>query len=417
MAPDKPTPPRSKRDPLDWFTVSYRTLYVLGGLLVVLLGGAAYWMLGPPSHLGPPPSTTAPAQVSARFLSIEGGVQVKFSGTLQWVAADRAMVLNKGDLVRTGSGAAAEIRFFDNTVFQVRPDSLITIEESFEDPASKKRQVAARIQSGEVNFQAPARNVPGSATTISTPTVRTTTGDDTAGNINVRDTGDSGIRIYKGSARAESTTGEKVDLGANTAVKVDAGGKLGPKIALPGVPTLLAPPHKAEIAYPDPPRATTLLAWKPVTGATGYRVVLDVTASFARPLVDRRDWKTSSMELQGLEVGTYYWQVAAIDKDGAESSFTEFARFSVTRAVSQPSGAPPQLSLEPLQLSGNIVQVKGRTEPGASVAINGQRVDVAADGTFNEFITLETGQAQVVVRSTSMNGGVSEQRRPVAGTH
>ena len=50
------------------------------------------------------------------------------------------MVLRKSDLVRTGPGAAAEITFFDGTVVHVRPDSLITIEETSEDPSTKRRR-------------------------------------------------------------------------------------------------------------------------------------------------------------------------------------------------------------------------------------------------------------------------------------
>ena len=63
----------------------------------------------------------------------------------------------------------------------------------------------------------------------------------------------------------------------------------------------------------------------------------------------------------------------------------------------------------------NILQVKGRTEPGATVTVNGQRVDVqAATARFNDFITLEkAGRQVVVIRATGLNGGVNEQKRPV----
>ena len=45
--------------------------------------------------------------------------------------------------------------------------------------------------------------------------------------------------------------------------------------------------RQAEITYQDPTRATTLLLWKPVPGATTYHVMLDYSAYFNRPLVDR----------------------------------------------------------------------------------------------------------------------------------
>jgi hypothetical protein len=48
------------------------------------------------------------------------------------------------------------------------------------------------------------------------------------------------------------------------------------------------------------------------------------------------------------------------------------------------------------------------------VTVNGQRVEVAGDGAFNEFITLEKpGRQTVVIRATSINGGVREERPTV----
>jgi hypothetical protein len=122
---------------------------------------------------------------------------VKRAGTLEWIPATPAVVLRQNDLVRTGAGAAAEIRFVDGTAFSVRPDSLITIEESSQNPLSRQQRVALSIQSGEANFQTAARDVPGS-TTISTPTVRTTAERETAGNIQVVDSGATGLRIFRG---------------------------------------------------------------------------------------------------------------------------------------------------------------------------------------------------------------------------
>ena len=65
-------------------------------------------------------------------------------------------------------------------------------------------------------------------------------------------------------------------------------------------------------------------------------------------------------------------------------------------------------------MRANILQIKGRTEAGGSVTVNGQRVDVQSDGSFNEFITLEKlGKQTVVVRATGLNGGVAVQQRTI----
>jgi hypothetical protein len=325
------------------------------------------------------------------------------------------MVLKKNDLVRTGGGSAAEITFFDGTVVQVRPDSLITIEETSEDPSTKRRKVAWHVSSGEVNFQTVRHNVPGSATEVSTPTIRGTVGENAAANIRVAETGDSDIRLFRGSARTETKTGQTVELKENEALKVDAAGKAAPKVVLPATPTLMFPQHQAEISYPDPTKATTLFGWKAVPDVVTYHLMVDTTAFFNRPFVDSKG-KDVSREVRGLDEGKYYWRVAAIGKDGAEGAFSEFWRFSVTKPkqAAASGGAPPPLTLDLLDVRSNILQIKGRTEPGASVSVNGQRVDVQSDGGFNEFITLEKmGKQVVLVKATGLNGGVNEQRRPI----
>jgi FecR protein len=418
MAPDRgKTPRRAEDDLFDWFTVSYKTLYTVAGVLVVLAGIAGYYYFIR-NHAGTLPAaadTVAPSQTHARFTSIEGTVKVKAVGTFEWVAADPSMVLRRSDLVRTGSGAAAEITFFDGSVVHVRPDSLITIEETSEDPSTKRRKVVWHISSGEVNFETVKRNVPGSATEVSTPTVKSTVGELSQANIRVAEAGDSDFRLYRGSTQVQSLkTGDKVELAGGQAVRFDAGGKASAKVALPQVPAILAPPHQAEIAYPDPARATTLLAWRAVPGAASYHLMLDYNATFNRPLVDRRNIKDNSQELRGLDVGKYFWRVAVVDKDNVEGPPSDVARFSVVPPSAGTAADPPPLAIDLLDVRTNILQVKGRTEPGGRVTVNGQPVDVQNDGSFNEFITMQKpGKQVVVVRATGINGGVAEQRRPI----
>jgi hypothetical protein len=409
MAPDEKQPPRQSGDRIEWFTVSYRSLLRVGGALVVL--GALGWLL-----LGrrtpPPPSVPTSIEVGARFQVIEGNVQVKRAGTLEWITATRAVVLRQNDLVQTRSGASAEIHFADGTVFNVRPDSLITIEESSQNPLSRQQRTALSLQSGEASFQTAAQNVPGS-TTISTPTVRTTADRDTAGNIQVADSGATGVRIFKGQGQAETRSGQKIALASNQGLNVDAGGAAGPTVKLPTVPLLTAPPNLTEVAYPDLAQGVTLLVWNAVPGATGYRVMVDFSPGFARPLYDRQGVRATQMELRALDAGAYYWKVAAVDSAGSEGGFSELWRFTLAKAPPS-AAAPPPLSVDAAELKGNILHVRGRTEPGASLTLNGERLEVQPDGTFNEFVTFEGGPgATLLVRATSPRGGSAEQRRRV----
>jgi hypothetical protein len=400
----------SNGDLVEWFTVSYRTLYIAGAILIALtLAGYWYLQRGKPGPVGSPVDPGA-AGVSARFAQIEGTVLVKVAGSLRWANANPSMVLNKADLVRTGASSSAEIRFVNGVVFHVRPDSVFVIEETFEDPASKLRRTAVKIQSGEVVFQVPQRSGAGSATTISTPTVRTTAEDEARGNVNVSRDGVSAVRVFAGTVQGETVTGERVTLNANEGLNVDAQGKAGPKIALPVTPSLVAPPAQADIAYDNPAEATTLLSWKGVPGATAYYVMVGTTPAISKPVVELKSWQPLSMELRGLEVGTYFWRVAAVGKDGVAGGFSDTSRFAISQG---PSKAPTPLSLEPMAPKGNTVQVKGRTQPGAALTVNGQVIDVRPDGSFNEFLSLAPGPQEIVVRATGTGGAATEQRRNI----
>jgi hypothetical protein len=416
MAADKGRPKRSSDDLLDWFTVSYRSIYIT--LAVILLvggaGGYYYWKRAQPVSPSPGDRVATAAATSARVQALDGSVQVKRSGVLEWVTARRDMVLNEGDLVRTGAGATAEIHFFNGTTFHMRAESLITIEEATEDPRSKSQRVTAALQSGVVNFQTAAGGSSDSATTIATPVSRTVAGVDAEGNITANQAGDS-VKLFRGAATTETRSGERIALKPNEGVSVSTEGRAGPVVSLPDAPVLQAPPHDTEISYLDPSAATTLLAWRAVPGAARYHVMVDFSASFARPIWERTDWRQNSMELRGLEVGKYYWRVASVNANGVTGNFSEFARFAVTKpAGGSASAAPPALNIESLEPSGNILHLKGRTEPGASLTVNGQRVDVQVDGAFNEWLTLDKGGKQtIVIRATSVSGGVNEQTRPV----
>lgn len=397
-------------DRIEWFTIRYRSVsFAL--VLLLILAGASWAIFG--RRTPPPPSPVTAVETGAHFKALEGSVQVKRSGTLEWVSASReTTVLRQNDLVRTGSGGAAEIEFADGMIIAVRPDSLITIEESTENPVSRQQRVALSIQSGEANFQTAPRAVPGS-TTISTPTVRTTAERDSAGNIQVADSGATGLRFFKGAGQVQTRNGQKIALASNEGVKVDAAGAAGAKTALPTVPLQTAPPHQTEVAYPDLNQGVTLLMWNAVAGASGYRVMVDYSPSFTRPLYDRQEHKATQLELRGLDAGAYYWKVAALDGAGAEGGFSEPWRFTLAKAPAA-SPAPPSLGIDAVELKGNLLHVRGRTEAGATLTINGERLEVQPDGSFDEFLTFEAGAAAgVVLRSTGVRGGVVEQRRRV----
>ncbi len=394
----QPTP---SGDRIEWFTVRYRTLLV-AAFAVLLIGVLVWALLG--RRTPPPPPAEEMTETGARFVSIEGSVQVKRAGTLEWIAASRVLVLSQNDLVRTGSGGTAEIHFADGTVFNVRPDSLITVEESSQNPVSRLQRTALSIQSGEANFQTAGRAVAGS-TTISTPTVRTTVERDTAGSMQVAESGATSLRVFRGSGQAQTRAGQHIRLASNEGVQVDSGGAAGTKTSLPTVPQLTAPSNQAEITFADLAQGTTILLWSGVPGSSGYRVMVGYSNSFARPLYDRRLERVTQFELPALETGVYYWKVAARDAKGAEGGFSEPWRFTIAKS----NATPPPLTVDLVERKGNVLHVRGRTAPGATLTIDGERIEVQPDGSFEEHLLVE-GSLGASVRLSSMGakGGVAQ---------
>src|SRR4029079_18396436 len=100
MAGDKSRKPPGD-DLLDWWTVSYRTLYLIVGSVLAIGGaiGAYYWAKYSDPNV--PVARAPPHVASVRFTSIEGSVKVKQVGTFEWITADRDILLRRGDLVKT----------------------------------------------------------------------------------------------------------------------------------------------------------------------------------------------------------------------------------------------------------------------------------------------------------------------------
>ena len=397
--------------------LSHRTIYVITGLCLVAMAAGAfiYSRRITPQPLPTPTPTVAEAEVSttARFTLLGGTVKVKAKNSLDWRDATPETVLAKDDLVRTGRDSAAELTFVDGTVVHVRPDSLITIEESSENPRTNEHKFVWKVSSGEVNYGSGAGTGPGSLTEVSTDTMRLRHSGPSAGAVRVAQSGESDVRQFRGTGEVETTGGQKVKVAANQGVRVSATGQAGTTVTLPGAPALVAPVHDANLVYANPSVATTTLSWKQAPGAQKYRVVVDVTPGFYRPMVDRLNEGTA-VHLQGLDVGQYCWKVAAVDSADAEGRFSDFARFSVARPPTPVAGAAPPLAVTAFDIRTNILRIKGQTDPGASVFVNGEALTVHPDGTFNEFVTLEKlGPQEVKLRVVGTNGGVREETRSV----
>src|SRR5438552_17881771 len=85
----------------------------------------------------------------AKFVNLDGKVQVKKVNSVQWLEADYRTSLDTGDLVQTGTDANARITFADVTTYTVKPDTLVTVEENSTEN-DKPTSGALHINQGQV---------------------------------------------------------------------------------------------------------------------------------------------------------------------------------------------------------------------------------------------------------------------------
>lgn len=406
-------PWRVEDDLLDWFYVRYKSVYAVLGLAVVLLAGWGSYRLAVQARRAAPDLA---ALGDTRFARVDGIVSVRKAGLGEWLPADRRTSLGRYDLVRTGPQAVAEIVFPDHSVVHVRPDSLISLQGHDRDAASG-RQVAWHVSAGEVFMRTGERtaDADGPAPTFSSPGARGTLSERAEAALRVDPVGTSVLRQFAGQSRLETKDGP-VEVAAAQAVRVDARGQPGPAVTLPPPPDLLEPPHQAKVAAPGAQPARVLLAWRPVPGARTYRLVMDRSAQFGGPFVDRRGLTDTKVEVRGLERGRYYWRVAGEGAGELEGRFSEYARLTVATREDLDAVTAPPLQLDQLDLGADFLHVKGSTAPGASVSVNGRRLAVREDGSFSDFVQLDqAGSQTVAVRATGPDGGTVVRQIPVVG--
>lgn len=385
-----------------------RLLVAIGAVVVALVAG--YFLLRE-SPAPPSASTDAPKDIAAVFESVQGNVKTRGVGGLDWKTAVTRTSLRKSDLVRTYPSSSAEIKFFDDTRVTVRPDSLITIEETSRDPDSASSRVAWKVTSGEINYETAQR---GGSTEAVTPTFRLALEGNSAGTMRVGETGLTAVAQISGAANIETKSGEKIRLGANEGVSVDATGKAGAKQVLPSPPALDTP-GKAGLLSLDMDDAV-VLSWSPSAGASTYRVRVEARAEGQGEVFNGDGLKTTSVNVPGIAAGDYTFRVAGLTQDGVQGKFSAPVAFKVERVEAAPTpvaATAPMLVIEAFEARSNVIRLAGKTEPGARLTVNGAAVAVQADGTFKEFVTLarRQGEQKVVIRSTAANGGVAEETR------
>ena len=285
-----------------------------------------------------PPPTCSLRRTAARVFWIwDGSVKVRKAGTYEWIDANTGMALSRDDTIRTVGGSQARVRLFDRTEYLVKSDSILVIEEAYEDPHTKAKLVAVKLTAGQVNLKTPRGGVTGSRSDLSTPTSEATFEEDTSADVSFDSSSRvSGFTVFNGGSDVRSG-GQSISLSSAQAVDVTADSRFSNIIELPDVPVIETPANHSVVAV----TASTEFRWRSVGGARKYHVELDRSPYFRDPLLESTVPNVSILH-KGLTPGTYYWQVTAIDSNNRRGAPSEFAKIHgvISRRCQERESAP-----------------------------------------------------------------------------
>ncbi|MGH9775787.1 MAG: hypothetical protein ACRD50_12660 [Candidatus Acidiferrales bacterium] len=399
-----------------WHTVSYRTVILLI-FLAISLGLGVAWFFSPGTlsrvltrigeAIAPKTASLTGASLrQVRFVNLDGKVQVKQVNSVQWAVADYQMALDKGDLIQTGADGVARIAFADGTTYTVKGDTLVTVEENLvvQDRASR---VGMHINSGAVDLATGAWEVPGSKADVTFENAVASLRSNSKAAVSTDPyQNESQITVSSGSADLQRGT-EQVQLNQWQKAEFRNGGPIVRSEVL-APPRLLEPVNLQPIIVADPKHTTIRFSWEPVSTAVEYDLQVSASAMFTGVLTEKKT-NTTSAEITGLDAGDYFWTVKAYDAKKNISPGIDFYKFSL---VAQSKAQEMLLEVDSTELHGSVVEISGRTEPGAALIVNGQQVaDIQPDGKFRYFTEpLARGSHTIVITGQNRRGGTAIKR-------
>jgi len=409
---------------VEWTTISYRTIAFYIVLAILLMMGILY-LISPKfvantvkqmlEVVASSPSVrqSTSSRKEAHFVNLDGNVRVKKASSFQWMRADFNTSLEKGDFVQTGSDGVARIIFSDGTNYTLKPDALIVVEESREDPVTRATKVAVQVTSGAVDLATGHFETPGSTSQVSFADAVATLNEESR--AMVRNDPDQNVHeITLDTGQAQVTRGStSVQLGQYEQVSFTAeqAGLVRSKVIAP--PALLTPPNMELLQVQDPKSTELVFSWSEVPEAQAYHLQISPSVMLSNFIVDKKVTGKTSVPVSGLEEGIYYWMVSAIDAKGVESRPSQANRLNLLHQV---IGNQAYLEVTKIIQHGRVVEVQGKTEPGTTVIINNEQVfSISPDGTFRGFTSPfpDAGSNVVTITAQDHKGNTNTIRKTV----
>jgi hypothetical protein len=412
-----------------WTTITYRSvvLLILAAAVVLFVAlrvafpqftqntvkageGVASKLLEHVAGMAPAAGTGSATAQQARFTALEGTVRMKKGNSNSWVTADFNLLLDKGDVIQTGSEGMAKVVFNDGTSYTVRQDSLIVIEENSAND-QQQTNVAVAVSTGTVDLST-ATYSQGSKSQVIVAGATASLSPESAAQVHNDPKAEQHEILMKKGTGEVTRNGETVQLANWEKVTFTGQASHLEKAKEIGPPTPIAPANMAPLFSAGEATKDVEFSWTPMANAVGYRLRLSRNPYFSSTLVDKKV-NTAAVTVTSLGEGAYYWMVQSYDAAGKESAESEKNRFTIISKGKNTEAI--ELDLDPFIQHGHVIEVTGKTQTGARVMVNGSEVPmINPDGGFHYFTPpLPPGEAVITVTAQTAQGGVNTQQKKI----
>ncbi len=354
--------------------------------------------------------------LSAMVSSINNRVNVKLANDIAWGGAQIGMSLHHRDAIQTYDRSRALVEFNEQSYLDVGENSLVVFQSIEPDLFAQKTSTFRVTVEGELRGRL-LRSDEGSANLeVALPNAELqmvpgqTTGSDVEFKLTVNPDKTSTLSLHKGNAQL-LVGGKRVNLQENYGVTIGADGQATEPVALPSAPTPKLPTEGSAAYYRDvPPRLR--FSWKPTEPTDNYRFMVARDPQFRQVVVDEEVSGTAFAH-GNLKRGQYYWRVQAL-AGKTEGTPSEARALTIVQ-----DRTPPVLYVQklPKVVHRSAVTLRGKTEPGAKIYIEGTPVAVDGEGTFQHRLYIKPGASLIVIEAVDSAGNVAYATNLVNGKY
>ncbi len=388
---------KQKKLEIYWYTITYRTVLLWTLLLAVLVACASFPFIKQPitrflatqakKILDPESNPTSPGLgKSGGFAIIKGTVKVKKASSNQWISADYQTKLETGDYIQTSSDGNSRIQFPDGTTYDMKPDSLLVVQENSENPRDNAKKVSVRVTSGAVDLSTTKREVSNSRSEVSAASAVAVLNQDTRMAVEMNPVSrTSQFMVSRGQAVVRHQNGAEAEINPYESVTVTEKQMVKEKMFAP--PELLSPESFRPLVVKPGAPAKVLFSWRPVAKATSYHIRISNSQIFSKIFREETVRGKTEYAAAGFNEGTYYWAVNSIDEINRQTSKENDppGKFTVIfQTGSEKEASNVFLTIDRVYRMGSFYQIIGRTTPGNTILVNDEAVLTEIDGTFKQ---------------------------------